>query len=58
MNLRWLMRMSKWARNPPSEKQVKLFLLVVAICFSLFAYEYFIGAPEWMKLERVNRRFW
>lgn len=49
MNLRWLMRMSRWARNPPSEKRVKLGLAIFAICLALFAYEYFIGAPEWME---------
>lgn len=48
MNPRWLWRMSRWARNPPSENRVKLFFAVLAICLALFAYEYFIGVPEWM----------
>ncbi|WP_424939963.1 hypothetical protein [Aliiroseovarius sp. S253] len=55
MNLRWLMRMSQWARNPPSAKRVVFGLIVIAICLALFAYEYFIGAPEWMQIERVRR---
>ncbi len=48
MNPRWLWRMSRWARNPPSEKRVKMVLAVIALCLALFAYEYFFGAPEWM----------
>ena len=29
-NLIWLLRASKWARNPPSARMVKLVLLIVA----------------------------
>ncbi|UWQ09173.1 hypothetical protein K3X41_06205 [Aliiroseovarius crassostreae] len=49
MNPRWLWRMSRWARNPPSEKRVKLFLTVLVLCLALFAVEYFFGAPGWMQ---------
>ncbi|WP_203564882.1 hypothetical protein [Aliiroseovarius sp. PrR006] len=55
MNPLWLLRMSKWARNPPSDKRVALVFVVIAICLALFAYEYFFGAPDWMKVERVKR---
>lgn len=55
MNPNWLLRMSKWARNPPSAKRVVFGLAVIAICLALFAYEYFIGAPDWMQIERVRR---
>lgn len=30
MNLRWLLRMSRWARNPPSERRVLLGLAAIA----------------------------
>ena len=48
MNPRWLWRMSKWARNPPSEARVKLFLAILVICIAVGSYEYFWGAPDWM----------
>ncbi|SMR71930.1 hypothetical protein SAMN04488030_1270 [Aliiroseovarius halocynthiae] len=55
MDPRWLLRMSKWARNPPSARRVILGIVVLAICLALFAYEYFIGAPDWMEIERIRR---
>ena len=30
MNLRWMVRAAKWARNPPSEKMVKLVFGIIA----------------------------
>ncbi|MDA5094899.1 hypothetical protein O2N63_12465 [Aliiroseovarius sp. KMU-50] len=48
MNLRQFLRMSKWARNPPSEKRVKLVLGVVALCLLLVGYEYVFGTPDWL----------
>lgn len=56
MNQRWLLRMAKWARNPPSEKQVKLVLFIIAACLALLAYEKWIGMPEWMELERTTTK--
>jgi len=47
MNLRPFLRMSKWARNPPGEKRVKLVLAVIVLCLALFAIERFIGWPNW-----------
>ncbi len=56
MNPRWLWRMSKWARNPPSPARVKLFLAILAICLALGGYEYFWGMPEWLpKIEKIQR---
>ncbi|MCK0138717.1 hypothetical protein [Aliiroseovarius sp. F47248L] len=56
MNPRWFMRMSKWARNPPSAKRVKLVFAVVAICVLLVAIEKLFGMPEWMQIERIRFR--
>ena len=50
------MRMSKWARNPPSAKRVKLVFAVVAICVLLVAIEKLFGMPEWMQIERIRFR--
>ena len=60
MNMRHFLRMAKWARNPPSEKRVKLGLAVIAICLLLFGIERLIGWPEWLTPDmgsgsRLNR---
>lgn len=55
MNLRWLWRMSRWARNPPSEGRVKLVFGVIAICLVLFAIERIWGWPDWLTLENAGR---
>lgn len=35
----WLMRAVKWARNPPSPKQVKALLALFAVVFAIFIAE-------------------
>lgn len=55
MNLRPFLRMAKWARNPPSEKRVKLVLLVLAISLLLFGYERLFGWPDWLTLDTASR---
>jgi hypothetical protein len=50
MNLTWLLRMAKWARNPPSPRQVKLVLAVVALCFAIWGYELYFGWPEALRV--------
>ena len=54
MNPIWFLRMSKWARRPPSGKQVKFVLIIVAICFVLFGIEYVWGWPDWATPNRVS----
>ncbi|MDJ0859346.1 MAG: hypothetical protein QNI90_10160 [Dinoroseobacter sp.] len=56
MNFNWLMRMSRWARNPPSEKRVKYMLLIVAACLTLWAIEQFFGWPEALTPNQVRPR--
>ena len=56
MNPRWFMRMSKWARKPPSAKRVKLVFAVVAICLVLVAIEKLFGTPDWMQVESLRFR--
>ncbi|MDJ0822126.1 MAG: hypothetical protein QNJ09_10020 [Paracoccaceae bacterium] len=55
MNPLWFLRMSKWARNPPSAKRVKLVFAIVALCFVLFAIERWIGWPDALSVERAPR---
>ena len=54
MNFLWLLRMAKWARNPPSAGRVKLVLAVIALCLALYAIERWVGWPEALSTERVR----
>lgn len=50
-NLRWLLRMSQWARRPPSWERVMLVFGIIVACLLLFAYERFLGWPEVLTLQ-------
>lgn len=50
-----LLRMAKWARNPPSPARVKLVLAVVALCAGLYLVERYVGWPEALSLNPENR---
>lgn len=50
----WLLRMAKWARNPPSWGRVKLVVGVVAICLIIVGIEFFFGWPEALTPQRVR----
>lgn len=54
MNIRHFLRMSRWARNPPSEKQVLWFLSALAACLVLFGIEYLGFWPEWAKVNSLK----
>jgi len=55
VNLRPFLRMAKWARNPPSEKRVKLVLVVIALSLLLLGYERLFGWPDWLTLDNTPR---
>ncbi|WP_224823731.1 hypothetical protein [Cognatishimia sp. MH4019] len=55
MNLRWFVRASKWARNPPSEKMVKLVFGIILAGLVLVGIEYFIGWPDWLTVNEPGR---
>ncbi len=46
--MRWLLRMSQWARKPPPLWKVLLVFGVVLACLALVGVEKFIGWPDWM----------
>ena len=50
----WLLRAVRWARNPPSEKRVKLVLAVIAICVAIWGLEQLFGFPDWLVPEHVR----
>ncbi|RKF15181.1 hypothetical protein D6850_10100 [Roseovarius spongiae] len=56
MNSRWLVRMARWAHNPPSAERVKFVLAIIAVCIALAAYEHFFGWPEALTPERSLQR--
>ncbi len=51
MKFRHLIRMSQWARNPPSEKRVKLVFGVILACLVLVLIERFVGWPDALTLD-------
>jgi hypothetical protein len=55
MNPRHLLRMARWAHNPPSKRRVKLVFTVIAICALLFAVERWIGWPDMLTLEKTPK---
>ena len=53
-NPRQLLRMAKWARNPPGEKRVKLVLAVIALALAIWGLERLFGTPDWMQIEPMR----
>lgn len=54
-NLIWLIRASRWARNPPSARMVKMVLAIIAIGLALVALDHWGLWPEWASMERQPR---
>ena len=48
MNPRWLLRMSKWARHPPSMSRVMLVAGVIGLCVVLAGIQWLGYWPEWL----------
>ncbi|WP_174213610.1 hypothetical protein [Paragemmobacter aquarius] len=54
MNPIWLIRMARWARNPPSMGRVKLVLAVVAFCIAVVLLERLFGFPAWLAPQKLK----
>lgn len=54
MNLRHLMRMSRWARNPPSEKRVRFVLVIIALCLLIAGVEWLGYWPDWAQTQPLK----
>lgn len=52
MTLNWLLRMARWARNPPSPARVRLVLAVAVLCLALWGVEVIWGWPEALTVNR------
>lgn len=46
--MKWLIRMARWARHPPSPGRVKLVFGVIAACLLLYGVEMIWGWPDWL----------
>ncbi|SEN62905.1 hypothetical protein SAMN04488003_12343 [Loktanella fryxellensis] len=57
MNPLWLLRASRWARNPPSARRVWLVLGVIAACLVLAGAEWLLGGGPQMDPVRAPRPF-
>jgi hypothetical protein len=57
MNPNWLLRMSRWARNPPSPTKVKLVFGVILLAAAIWGIEWLGYWPEWATAERLPRKF-
>jgi hypothetical protein len=57
VNPNWLFRMSRWARNPPSAKRVKLVFGIIALAFVIWGIEWLGYWPDWATAERIPRTF-
>lgn len=51
-NLIWLIRASRWARNPPKARTVKLVLAVIVLGLLLAGLEHFGFWPDWATMDR------
>jgi hypothetical protein len=52
-DLRWMLRMARWSRRPPSQRKVMLVLGVLVACLALAALPHFGLWPDWL---HVNGR--
>lgn len=52
--MNWLIRMSRWSRNPPSMKRVLLVFAIVALALLVFGIEKLGYWPDWAKVERQH----
>jgi hypothetical protein len=51
MSLTWLLRLARWARNPPGPARVRLMLIVIALIAAVAGIEYLFGWPDTLSLE-------
>jgi len=55
LNLFWLVRMRRWAQNPPSMRKVIFVVSIIALCLVLFAIERIWGWPDWLTVQPIGQ---
>ena len=56
MNSRWLLRMTRWAQNPPSAGRVKFVLAIIMVCVALYSVERVYGWPDALTPQKAMQR--
>ena len=54
--MRSFLRMSRWARNPPSARRVKFVFAIVGLCLLVGFVEWLGLWPDWATAEKLRRR--
>ncbi|MEO0936738.1 MAG: hypothetical protein AAFY38_01140 [Pseudomonadota bacterium] len=54
--MRWLLMMSQWARNPPSDRRVALVFGVIVLVLVIWGIEALGYWPDWATAERIRMR--
>lgn len=54
--MKWLMRMTRWARHPPSPGRVALVFAVIALSVGIYGVEMIWGWPEWLTPNSAKMR--
>jgi hypothetical protein len=52
---RWLLRMSRWSRNPPSEKKIKFVLAIIVVALVIVGIEAMGWWPDWATAQKMRR---
>ena len=56
IGLRQMLRMSKWARNPPSARMVMMVAGIVVVALLIVGVEKYLGWPDFLSLDPQPRR--
>ncbi|MCF3594316.1 hypothetical protein LZG00_09915 [Rhodobacteraceae bacterium LMO-12] len=56
IGIRQLLRMSKWARHPPSTRMVIMVAGIIVVALVIAGIEHFIGWPDALSMEPQPRR--
>ena len=51
----WLLRMAKWARHPPSMRQVRIGAVVLALVLAVWGLDLAGLWPDWARADKVSR---
>jgi len=52
---RWFLRMSRWVRNPPSEKRMWTVAVVIVLCLGIYGIERMGWWPDWATAQKMRR---
>ena len=53
--MRWLLHMSRWSRNPPSARRVKLLLALLVVVVIIVTLDMTGFWPDWARMDRPPR---